>query len=173
MEKAGWLSLVLKGWKAVTRTAEQRRTDNATTTSDPDSSMQADAQPCTTKEGSETHTKGAEAKRGRGSGQRKVKEQRGRAAAVYHNCMAIARWMKLQTTAPEVTVPVTAEHKAKSASAISNAWRELVRRRSAPGVGKRRAAGRGARRALHAQEKVQRKSQNVRNARKLFIGVNV
>ena len=164
--------MVLKGWKEVTRTAEQRERDNEMTTSD-SGRQQAEARPSTTTKGGQTHTNAAGAKRVPRSGQGKVMKQQGRAAAVYHNCMAIARWMKLQAPAQAITAPATEEHRAKSVRVISKAWRELVRRRSAPGVGKRRAAGRLAQKVPHAQEKVKRKSQNVRNARKLFIGVNV
>ena len=92
---------------------------------------------------------------------------------MYHNCIAIAKWMKLKTTTPEVEAPATTAQKAAAVGTIAGAWRELVRRRSAPGVGKRRTAGRTGRASTHGLEKVKRKSQKVRNARKLFIGVNI
>ena len=58
-------------------------------------------------------------------------------------------------------------------TAIAGAWRELMQRRSAPGVGKRRAAGRRAGVPAPRLEKVKRNTKFVRNARKLFLGVNV
>ena len=103
----------------------------------------------------------------------KGKGKPGRAAAIYHNCMAIAKWMKQKTKQPEVEAPATTAQKATAVSTIGRAWREAVRRRHAPGVGKRSCAGRVAQVAVAAHTKVKRKSQKVRNARKLFIGVNV
>ena len=107
------------------------------------------------------------------AGQGKGEERGGRTAALYHNCVAIAQWMKMKSKAPEVETPAEAERKEQAVSAIARAWREQVRRRSAPGVGKRRSAGRVARVAAAAHTKVKRFPQNVRNARKLFLGINV
>ena len=92
---------------------------------------------------------------------------------MYHNCIAIAKWMKLKSRTTVAPSPEETARKAKAVSAIAGQWRELVRRRSAPGVGKRRAAGRSIGVPAPQQENVKRNTKFVRNARKLFLGVNV
>ena len=124
----------------------------------------------TTPQTEEATTQG---KRGAAPRPAKGKGKPSRAAAIYHNCIAIARWMKLKTTTTEVETSATTAQKTAAVNTIAGAWREQIRRRCAPGVGKRRAAGRIGRASTQAQEKVKRKTHNVRNARKLFIGVNI
>ena len=129
-----------------------------------DSDIQGDAT------ASNASTKG---KRKAGPGQVKGKGKTSRAAAIYHNCIAIAKWMKQKTRQPEVESPVTKAQRATAVSTIGRAWQEAIRRRHAPGVGKRSCAGRVAQVAAAAHTKVKRNTKFVRNARKLFIGVNI
>ena len=167
--KAGWLWLVLRGWKAVARQKEEREQARANGEEEGDSCMQGGHAEHKTK----GTTAGAGKKRKTGTGQGTGRVRKDRTAAIYHNCKAIARWMKLRTRAPEVEAPAAAQQRAAAVSTIAWAWREQVRRRSAPGVGKRRTAGRVVRVAPEAQQRVKRFSQKVRNARKLFLGINV
>ena len=170
--KAGWLWLVLKSWRKVTRKAEERGQD---TTSDEQTreDYPPEAEIAANTAGNNTHKANEMGKRKEGTKQGKGKGQGRRGAALYHNCVAIAQWMKLRTKAPEVETPAETERKRQAVNAIAGAWREQIRRRSAPGVGKRRSAGRVARAAAAAHTRVKRFPQNVRNARKLFLGINV
>ena len=75
-----------------------------------------------------THTACGKKKRKGKVGLGKGKEKEGRAAAVYHNCVAIARWMKLKAKAPEVDPPAETKRREQAVSAIARGWREQIRR---------------------------------------------
>ena len=92
---------------------------------------------------------------------------------MYHNCMAIACWMKHRTSQPEVSTPAETAQRAEAVSTIAGAWRAMIRKGSEPGVGKRRTAGRVARAAAAMHKNVKRIPKNTRNARKLFLGINI
>ena len=119
------------------------------------------------------HKASGQGKRKKTTGEGDGRRRGGRTVALYHNCMAIALWMKGRTTSAQTETPAQTAHKGQAVNTIARAWREQVRRRSEPGGGKWRSAGRIARAAAAAHTKVKRFPQNVRNARKLFLGINV
>ena len=100
---------------------------------------------------------------------------------LYHNCIAIAMYMKRKTTRPRMQAPATQEQRAQAVNVIGKQWREHVRRQSEALGGKRRTAARLADLAQHnlkgnSDNKVvrnQKPGKTKRAARKLFIGVNL
>ena len=80
------------------------------------------------KEGKQGRKKGG-ARRARG-----MKEVSRQGGVLYHNCVAIAKYMKMKASKPKLQVPATQAQRAQAANKISEQWRACVPRRTeAPG----------------------------------------
>ena len=99
--------------------------------------------------------------------------QRGRAAAIYHNCRAIAGYMKMRTNKPKPQAPVTQAQRTQAVNKISKQWRTHTRRQLEALGGRRRTAARlpelrPAEKKGNTNKK-NAQSQKPQRTRKLFI----
>ena len=107
-----------------------------------------------------------------------MKEVSRQGGVLYHNCIAIAKYMKMKASKPKLQVPATQAQREQAVGVIGKQWREHVRRQMQALGGRRRTAARLAelRPAEHRGNKTKKTTQSQkpqRAARKLFIGVNL
>ena len=126
--------------------------------------------------GAKKAVRGSKQSKARGVGAMKDTTRQGE--VIYHNCLAIAKYMRMRATKPKLQVPATQAQREQAANEISKQWRAHVLRQKEALGGRRRTAARLAElRPAEQKGKTNRKNTQSqkpqRVARKLFIGINV